>query len=510
MLAGRRLISPVPERVRVEAVLGPEMPIAVPHSIVVDPQVMPRHLRIAPRRSRLAVAAFLCWGVALPARGQSIEQDPVNQSATPREPGSVERQQQLIDDLARRIEQLQRQLDELRAQVERPRETPQAVAPTQVEEPKAEKPDIPADAVTFGEFPGSFKIPGTDAAVKIGGLVRVNWVSTLDPLLVTDKFVTAAIPVDVTGAPVGARVDVMAIPSRFNLDFRTPTGAGYVRAFIEADFSGSGNTFSLRHAYGQWRRLLFGQTWSTFADPEAIPDGIDFEGLNAAVHFRQPQVRWTWRAGPRFRVALALENADTELTGLTAANDNPDFVSRLRWQPDRGGHLQVAALVRQLRGFPSNAPADLVTARGWGVQFSGDVPVPLLDARDQLLFQVKRGDGIGHYINDLNAEGGQDGVFDAAANVIRVLSARAGYVSYEHWWSEVLHSATTVGLVGVTTLDIQPPSAYRLTQRYSSNMIWSPIPRLELVAEFLYGVRVNADQHRLRARQIQIGSTFRF
>ena len=66
------------------------------------------------------------------------------------------------------------------------------------------------------------------------------------------------------------------------------------------------------------------------------------------------------------------------------------------------------------------------------------------------------------------------------------------------------------GLVGVTTLDIQPASAYLMTQRYSSNMIWSPIPRLELVAAFLYGVRVNADQHRLRARQIQIGSTFRF
>jgi hypothetical protein len=31
----------------------------------------------------------------------------------------------------------------------------------------------------------------------------------------------------------------MAIPSRFNLDFRTPTAAGYVRAFVETDFGGS-------------------------------------------------------------------------------------------------------------------------------------------------------------------------------------------------------------------------------------------------------------------------------
>jgi len=107
-------MSPVPERVRAEAVRGPEMPIAVPHSLVVDPQVMPRHLRVAPRYSRLAVAALLLWGVARPALGQALARDPIHHSATPPDPVSVERQQQLIDDLARRIEQLQRQLDELR------------------------------------------------------------------------------------------------------------------------------------------------------------------------------------------------------------------------------------------------------------------------------------------------------------------------------------------------------------------------------------------------------------
>ena len=37
-------------------------------------------------------------------------------------------------------------------------------------------------------------------------------------------------------------------------------------------------------------------------------------------------------------------------------------------------------------------------------------------ARDRVLFQVNRGAGIGHYIKDLNAEGGQDGVFDTTTN----------------------------------------------------------------------------------------------
>ena len=125
--------------------------------------------------------------------------------------------------------------------------------------------------------------------------MRATWVSTFDPLNVQDRFETSAIPVGGgTAASDGGSVDVIATPSRFNFDLRTPTGVGYMRAFIEGDFGGAKSTLRLRHAYGQWRRLIFGQTWSTFADPEAEHDGIDFEGLNAIVRFRQAQVRWSF------------------------------------------------------------------------------------------------------------------------------------------------------------------------------------------------------------------------
>ena len=66
-----------------------------------------------------------------------------------------------------------------------------------------------------------------------------------------------------------------------------------MRAFIEGDFAGASRHFRLRHAYGQWKGFVLGQTWSTFADPDAEPDGIDFEGLNAIALFRQAQVRYT-------------------------------------------------------------------------------------------------------------------------------------------------------------------------------------------------------------------------
>jgi len=38
------------------------------------------------------------------------------------------------------------------------------------------------------------------------------------------------------------------------------------------------------------------------------------------------------------------------------------------------------------------------------------------------------------------------------------------------------------------------------------NVIWSPIPSLELVTEFLFGIRVNKDMHRDGASQVQIAA----
>ena len=106
-------------------------------------------------------------------------------------------------------------------------------------------PELPPDLVTAGDFSGSFKLPGSDAALKIGGMVRVNWLSTYDPLQVDDRFQTSAIPMPGTSAGEGGgRVNIIAEPSRFNFDLRTPTGVGYMRAFIEGDSTAARRRFA--------------------------------------------------------------------------------------------------------------------------------------------------------------------------------------------------------------------------------------------------------------------------
>jgi hypothetical protein len=215
-------------------------------------------------------------------------------------------------------------------------------------------------------------------------------------------------------------------------------------------------------------------------------------------------------ASEHLRIALALENPDPEVDGLTAANRRPDFIARLRWQAENEQHLQAAVLFRQLQGFPSNGPFNILDANGWGVTASGRWPSPIWREQDRILFQVNRGDGIGRYITDLESAGDQDGVYDAATNTVHLLPVLSGFIGYEHWWTKRFHSAVSAGGVRIHNLGIQPAGAYHLTRRYTTNAMWSPIPHLDLVTEFLTGIRVNRNEHRDRANQIQIGSIFRF
>ena len=117
---------------------------------------------------------------------------------------------------------------------------------------------------------------------------------------------------------------------------------------------------------------------------------------------------------------------------------------------------------------------------GWGVTITGRLPSPVWHERDNIMFQHNEGAGIGHYISDLSAKGEQDGVYDSVALDMRVPSAYSGDIGYEHWWSETIRSAFSFGIVNVKNLDIQLDDALHLTRRYTGNVIWSPIPRLDL------------------------------
>jgi len=425
-----------------------------------------------------------------------------------------------IEEMRKSITDLQRQLEFFASQV--PDSAFRATLEQrlkQVEVEAGKPPELPPDTISK-DFPGSFRIPGSDAAIKFGGRVRASFVLTLDPLGTDDRFLTNSIPVsDTAQAGEARRTNFSASTSRLNFEFRTPTGASQIRSFIEGDFASNvanTNAFRLRHAYAQYKGLILGQTWSTFSDPEINPQDLDFEGLSSENVIRQPQARFWWRNKMGARVAVAMETPRVSVDGGIGVNLIPDLVARSIWRDAKGGHLQLSGVVRQIRVQPTAFPGKVESDPGWGLSASGVFIIPQHKLEDRFAFQANGGVGIARYINDLNSLGGSDAAIDTTGNS-RPLPAFGWYVDYEHVWANwpdlrdlKLRSCVLWSVVTVDNLDFQPPNAYHTTSRIAANVIFSPTTRIDLGLEYIYGTRENKDGSKAAANQIQLVSIFVF
>ncbi len=430
-----------------------------------------------------------------------------------------------LDSLRVRLQTLESQLTSMTQRLEDIESDVGRALPDSVIEKRLERieastkkaPELPPEAVSAGDFPGSIRIPGTDAAMKLGGRIRTAVVLTLDPLGTDDRFLTNSIPVGVSSVSgEDKRTNISARASRLNSEFRTPIGEQEVRAFFEGDFAGAANSFRLRHAYAQFLGFIVGQTWSTFSDPQAQVEDLDFEGISSENVIRQPLIRYWWYADPNTRVAFAMETPSVSITGGVGVNLLPDLIVRgVRTGTKGDAHIQLAGVLREIRGEAT--PGDVRSDWGWGLTASGTLPFALGKLQDRVIFQVNGGTGIGRYINDLSSAGGQDAVFDTTNGSLEALPALGWYVAYEHSWKEwkkadsmKLRSTLLWSFVDVSNLDFQSPDAYNKTHRFAANLVFSPAGRVDVGLEFIHGSRENKDGQRGEANQIQLVTLIRF
>ncbi len=425
--------------------------------------------------------------------------------------GLIVRQQKQIDQQREQLKSVQTQLDQLRvARSTDPREekvnrSQQAMGLNELVAKQPESTRLGKD------FRGSIEIPGTEAAVKIGGFAKMSMVGTLDPLGTDDRFVTGLIPVDDSDFATGNKeVKVSALQSRLGIEIRESTSYGPLRIFIEGDFAGSGDTYRLRHSFGQFRHILAGKTWSTMVDNRATPEEIDFEGINGRIQVRQAQVRYFPSFGQSLDFMIGLEDPAPDVTGGRGVSHYPDIVVSLRRSWADRWHIKTSLLIRQIQATWNQDNSVTDAKIGWGVSVSGTVGVDEWDERDNILFQFNYGDGIGRYINDLQEVGGQDAVFNLQTGKLETLSVFSGYVAYQHWWNKSLRSTLTYSWVDVENLDFQADSDYARTDRTIINLIWSPVLQVDVGGEILWGKRENKDGTSATARQVQFGAKYRF
>jgi len=265
-----------------------------------------------------------------------------------------------------------------------------------------------------------------------------------------------------------------------------------LRGYVEFDLFGGSlgteaatNTYGLtiRHAWASWNQWLAGQTWSNFQDAAALPDSVDFIGpTEGTVFVRQAQVRYT--SGPW---SFSAENPETVYTPTNGGaarissddNNMPDFTARYTKKGD-WGHFSVGGLVRQMKYDTAGALSDATI--GGGVSVSGRYVVT---PTDDVRYMVTAGSGIGRYIGlalDTDATLRANGELENNDVV-------AGYVGWRHVFSPKWRGNLFGSFADFDHDAASGGAATSSSQSLHANLIYSPVPKFDVGAEYIHGTR---------------------
>ncbi|ODS64414.1 MAG: hypothetical protein ABS41_02990 [Arenimonas sp. SCN 70-307] len=416
------------------------------------------------RKQRPALTLAILLAIAAP--GQALAQDAGTQ------------------DLEARIAQLEQMVQGLKAELDAQKaQAAAAPPPAPAAQPLQSTPIMPAAN------------PGT--RFSFGGFVKLDaMVTDTDGGEIADGsagrlfYLPSAIPVG--GAPEsGNDLDSHAQFSRLWFGADTDLDGRKLKAYLEMDIFGGAlgneiatNTYGLtiRHAYVSWDKWLAGQTWSNFQDVASLPDAVDFIGpTEGTVFVRQAQLRYT--SGPW---SFSLENPETTttsyLTGVRGNSDDnsvPDFTARYVSRGD-WGHVSIAGMARQLKVANAFGSQD---DTAFAVSVSGKWNV---GASDDVRYMLSYGPGIGRY---LGLGLGPDAM-TAADGSLEALDGIGGFVAWRHvfspkWRGNVFYSAAKFdNETALTGLGVTESS-----QSFHANLIYSPLPKLDVGAELIWGNR---------------------
>ena len=459
-----------------------------------------RHPDSVPAVRRLSPAAL---SLALLAPGLALAETPREQALEAR----IAQLEQQVQALLAAQPQQAAQVQALRQDVDQVKATaPAALA--------AGKQPIQRTSITPGAAPGT--------TFRVGGFIKADFLSTStgDGQLADDATGRALyLPGQTPVAGAGGSGERSDWDTNFHAKFsRLGFGLDHVAdngdkagALIEVDFFGNAlgnqnatNTYgtTVRHAYMYWNNWLAGQTWSNFMDAGLMPEAADFVGPTDGVLFvRQAQIRYT-NGG----FSVALENPETTLVNGTSSDRGtlPDLTARYNWKGD-WGHFGVAGIVRQLK----------VDRSVGGVEydddsFAGGVTVGgrwVMSPRNALHYQLTGGEGIARYVG-LGITG--DATLDAADGSLDSTGVLAGFVGWRHNINERLRTNLIYARSDYDNATAAGGLVTRNVQSIRGNVFYTPMPKVDVGAELMYGVREIEDGRKGDISRVQFTTKYSF
>lgn len=429
-----------------------------------------------------------------------------------------------------RLEELEKQLDAIK------QDQKQVVANTE---------SALSKAVVAGDFPGSYKVPGTNTSIRLGGYIRLVMAKDLNESL-GSKFQSGNImPKGSAAKNQSGNMFVTPKLSRLTFESLTPTTDwGPLKTMLSIDAFGSekksdfqeglqNNGFHMRivHAYASMGPLLVGQTWSNFTDDPDSAETIDTSGPGGVPSERQGQIRLTYPVGPG-AASFSLENpvGDAQLPGTASGskfatggisdgvvNKVPDITAKYELE-GKAGHAQISAIAR--RFYYNDGAGHTASATGTGVILGGTLNLSELSkgfGKDQIGGQLWRGNGIGKYIPDDFSQPTSFAVNNPGTSQVTAEGQMiyGATVFYKHYWNPQWRSNLAFGYNHENFASfIVPASDQAQTLKTAHvNAIYSPYKSVDLGVEAMYGRKTFRDSLGLAdssAKRIDFGAKFKF
>ncbi len=317
-------------------------------------------------------------------------------------------------------------------------------------------------------------------------------------------FVTANIPVRGSAAANRDNRTGLSI-QQSHLDgwLQMPTPWGDFEVFTKFNLTGKITgiaPFQVYQLYGRWGWLEAGLDYTLFLNRATIPHTLDFEGPNAIPENRPIQARLKVPihqligSPENLYLLIGIEDEPGDITlpdtQFNDLNRVPSVVGGLAYENARGTAIWLQGLYRHLE-VSGNGMRESVD--GWGLTLQIYLPTT---GKDSFALGAVGGQALGAYIDDLQGQGLDAAPISVSNPSLRPVRAASFWAVYTHFWCEALRSTATYGYTWADTEFIDPSfqpvedqGIYKRAHYVSANLIWSPIPPLDIGVEYLFGNR---------------------
>ncbi len=127
--------------------------------------------------------------------------------------------------------------------------------------------------------------------------------------------------------------------------------------------------------------------------------------------------------------------------------------------------------------------------------------VVLLTDSTKVYSQVVFGQGIGSYrsLPDVVPSGPQN---------LEILGIVGWMIGVTHEWTDLLSSNFTYAENSLNNTEFQGDDDVHRTTYLAANLLWKPLERVTVGAEYLHGLRENVDRHSAAANRLQVAFIF--